>query len=101
AAEWERHGRSFVALAGIQWKMFMDAVDQARALVPPENFLELTYEEMCAEPLATFRRVAGFAELAWLSEFEKTVRGRVLKDANYKWRRELTPEQQRVLEDVL
>src|SRR4051794_37617167 len=48
-AEWERHDRSFVALAGIQWKMFMDAVDRARTLIPAASFLELTYEEMCDE----------------------------------------------------
>src|SRR5213078_3203453 len=27
--EWERHGRSFVALAGIQWKIMMGAIRQA------------------------------------------------------------------------
>jgi hypothetical protein len=101
AAEWERHDRSFVALAAIQWKIFMDAVDRARALVPADSFLELTYEEMCDEPVSTFRRIAGFAELEWLPVFENTVRTRVLNSANNKWRRELTAEQQRILEGVL
>lgn len=100
-AEWERHGRSFVALAGIQWKLFMDAVDHARTLVDPGSFLEITYEQMCADPAETFRHVARFSELEWLPEFEASIRRHEMRDANSKWRKELTPAQQAILEDVL
>jgi hypothetical protein len=100
-AEWERHGKSFVALAGIQWKLLMEAMDRAAENVPASNFLRVRYEDFIADPVASFRRVVAFCELDWPARFEHSVRQRRLKTANDKWRETLTPEQQRILEVVL
>lgn len=101
AAEWQRHDRSFVALAGIQWKILMDAMDSARQSVPASCMVEIKYEDLCREPISHFRRVVEFAELEWVPEFERTIRGASLRSENDKWRRDFTLDQQAILESVL
>lgn len=99
--EWEAHGRSFIALAGIQWKMLLAAAREAERTLPPDDVLELRYEEMCAEPLHVFRRVAAFAELRWSAGFESAVRSSSFRNTNARWRSDLTEAQQEVLTAVL
>jgi len=100
-AEWHRHDRSFVALAGIQWKILMDAMERARQSVPTSCMVEIEYEDLCRDPLSHFRRVAEFAELEWVPEFERAIRSAELRSENEKWRRYFTPSQQSILESVL
>lgn len=100
-AEWELHGKSFVALAGIQWKLLMAAMERAASFVPHADFLHVRYEDFVANPLACFRQVAEFCGLAWSTQFEQAISGYHLKTANDKWRSDLTPEQQSILESVL
>jgi hypothetical protein len=99
--EWNRHDRSFVALAAIQWKIFMDAMEVAKRSVPAERLLEVRYEDVCADPLKLFRQATDFTGLEWSSGFEEVVRRRGLRSENDKWRRDFTPRQQAILEDVL
>jgi len=101
AAEWQRHDRSFVALAGIQWKILMDAMDSARQSVPASSMVEIKYEDLCRDPIPHFRRVVEFAELDWVPAFERTIRGAELRSENEKWRRDFTLDQQAILESVL
>lgn len=101
AAEWQRHDRSFVALAGIQWKILMDAMESAKGSVPASCMVEIRYEDLCRDPVEHFRRVAEFAELEWVPEFERAVRGAALRSENEKWRRDFTSDQQAILESVL
>ncbi len=100
-AEWEHYGRSFVALAGIQWKLLMLAMDKAAMNVPATNLMHVRYEDFIDEPVATFRNVAEFCELDWSASFETSIRRKRLRNANEKWRDYLTLEQQALLEDVL
>lgn len=100
-AEWERHGRSFVALAGIQWKLLMMAMDAVAHDLPATDFLPLRYEDFIANPVVSFRRVLAFCGLDWSPRFERSIRRHPLATANDKWRANLTAEQQAVLEAVL
>ncbi|HEX7323841.1 MAG TPA: sulfotransferase [Rhodanobacteraceae bacterium] len=100
-AEWELHAKSFVALAGIQWKLLMAAMDRAASLVPQADFLHVRYEDFVANPLACFRHVAEFCDLAWSTQFEEAISSHHVRTANDKWRADLTPEQQSILESVL
>lgn len=100
-AEWERHDRSFVALAGIQWKILMAAYDAAGRAADSEALMEIRYEDLCAEPLPTFERVVRFCGLEWQAAFERSVAGYTLRSANEKWRTGLTAAQQTILDDVL
>lgn len=100
-SEWERHGQSFVALAGIQWKIIMDAVEQGRRHVEPGNFLDVRYETLCEDPVGTIRHLVNFAGLEWTPKFESTVKGERLRSMNDRWREELTGPQQGILQSVL
>lgn len=100
-AEWDRHGQSFVALAGIQWKILMDALEKARSTLTTENYLDIRYEDLCADPVGTYRAAIAFSGLDWSSGFEREVRASKLKSENEKWRRDFTAEQQRTLETVI
>jgi omega-hydroxy-beta-dihydromenaquinone-9 sulfotransferase len=101
ARTWERHERSFVALAGIQWNILMDAMEASKPGLPPSQLLEVRYEDVCTDPVGLFRKAVEFAGLEWSSRFESTVRAQRLRSENEKWRKELTEKQQSVLEDVL
>jgi hypothetical protein len=48
--EWEEAGRSFAVLAGLQWKILMDAFEAAKAQIPEDRWLDIRYEDFVAEP---------------------------------------------------
>ena len=99
--EWDRHGQSFVVLAAIQWKILMDAMESAKTSLSRDNFLELKYEDLCSDPLDTFKAVTEFCELEWTAEFEREIGKRELRNTNDKFKQDLTAQQQRDLEEVL
>src|SRR5690348_3234630 len=80
-AEWERHGKSFVALAGIQWKLLMDATAEAAARIPPGQFMAIRYEEFVTDPLSNFKQVVEFCGLDWSRKFEKAIASYTLETA--------------------
>jgi hypothetical protein len=99
-AAWERHGRSFVALAGLEWKIQMRAIQAARRTLGPNAFCEIKYEAFCNQPLNIYRQVLEFAELPWSAEFEQQVKAASIRSSD-RWRDDLTPGQQAILDDVL
>ncbi len=100
-AIWERHDRSFVALAGLEWRIQMRAMDAARRSVDGNRFLEIKYETYCAQPLETTRRVLQFADLPNSQEFERQLAATPIKNANERWREGLTEAQQCILDEIL
>ncbi len=100
-AEWEKYNRSFVALAAIEMNILMEAMEQAKSKVKPENFLEIKYEDLCVTPIDTFKDVVKFCQLDWNPKFGRTIESFELKNTNYKWQKELTPGQHKILEKVL
>lgn len=100
-SEWESHDRSFVALAGIQWKLLMAAMEAASRGLPAETFMQVRYEDFVDDPVASFQRVAAFCELDWSTRFERSISRHRLRTANDKWKENLTVVQQEILERVL
>lgn len=99
--EWEDHQRSFVALAAIQWKILMDATEETKKSIPADDFLEIKYEDLCDDPLTTFKTAAEFSELDWTPKFEKEIKKQKIKNTNHKWQAELTEGQKTILNQVL
>ncbi|MCZ6680911.1 MAG: sulfotransferase [Candidatus Poribacteria bacterium] len=97
---WEANGRSFVALAGIEWVMMQAAVEKASHSLPASQFLQIRYEDFCAAKVDTMRQVIQFAELDWTPDFAHRVERYPAKSANFKWRTELTESQQSILQEV-
>jgi hypothetical protein len=100
-ATWESYDRSFVALAGIEWRIQMRAIDAARRALGSKPFLEVRYEEFCDQPMDTYRRVLEFAEVPESAEFERHIKAASIRDMSNRWRDDLTPEQQDLLDDLL
>ncbi len=71
AMEWEDADRSFVVLAGLLWRMLMDAYDVARDALPGESWLEVRYEDLTAHPEETLRQLLDFCDLRWSNEFDR------------------------------
>jgi hypothetical protein len=58
--EWELSGRSFPVLAGIQWKMLLDAFELARERVDPDRWLDIRYEDFLEDPGSTIETIVAF-----------------------------------------
>jgi hypothetical protein len=101
-ATWEASDRSFVALAGLEWRIQLRAMEAARRALPdPTRFLEIKYETFCDQPLDTSRRVLEFAELQCSPQFERDVAATPIKNTSHRWRDGLTAAQQHLLDDLL
>jgi len=99
--EWEKFNKSFIALAGIELKILMEALDKGKKLIDQKNFMEIKYETLCSDPIHLFQEVLNFSELEWSDTFEKSLKDFTLNDQNDKWKTDLTENQQKVLEAVL
>jgi omega-hydroxy-beta-dihydromenaquinone-9 sulfotransferase len=99
--EWERHRRSFVALAGIEWKTHMDQFEAVKREFPKIDIYQVKYECFCANPIGELKRIADHCELSWPTQFEKATRAFHVKNENEKWKRDLTDQQCATLEEVL
>jgi hypothetical protein len=100
-AAWEASGRSFIALAGIQWRLHTRAIETARAGVDPNRYLEVRYEDYCADNWAICRRVLDFAELEQPAAFERHVKSARITDMTSRFRKDLSPEQVLMLSNLL
>ncbi len=99
-ATWESYDRSFTALAGLEWRIQMRAMEQARQALDPKSFYEVRYEAFCQQPLETSRKVLEFAELPPSAEFERRVKGTRIATSD-RWRDALTVGQQAILDNLL
>jgi sulfotransferase family protein len=100
-AVWESYDRSFVALAALEWRIQMRALEAARRTLPPQNFFEVKYESFCEQPLETYRRVLEFVELPDSPEFERRIKAASIQNRSSHWRDDLTASQQAQLDDLL
>ncbi|MEV6980534.1 sulfotransferase [Sphaerisporangium sp. NPDC051017] len=94
AEEWDRGGRSMIHLAGIGWKILMDAYERARATVPPDQWLEIRYEDLVDDPRKHMIMILEFLGLPWTSRFDHGFgRHRFESRQVDAFRRDLTPAQ--------
>jgi hypothetical protein len=100
-ATWEGYDRSFVALAGLEWRIQMRAMEAARKAVDEARFLEIKYETFCEQPMETCRRVLGFVELSSSAAFEREVAATPIRNTSQRWREGLTAAQQQLLDELL
>lgn len=99
--EWERHRRSFVALAAIEWKTHMDQFEAVKQDFPNIDICQVRYECLCANPIGELKRIADHCELTWDPWFETAARAFHVKNENEKWKSDLTEQQCTILGEVL
>lgn len=98
--EWEKFNQSFIALAAIQWKILMDAVEKSKKYINENNFLEIQYEELCTSPISVFKKAADFCDLEWSKKFAAMLNDFNIKSTNDNWRIDLTPYQHSIIEEI-
>lgn len=97
---WEATGKSFVGLAALEWVIMQDAVIKAKSDLASADFLEIRYEDFCADKLDVTKKILQFAELEWTVQYVQSVRHFPVESRNYKWKTDLTTEQQSHLEII-
>ncbi|WP_214412873.1 sulfotransferase family protein [Sphaerisporangium fuscum] len=98
AREWDREGRCMVHLAGIGWKILMDAYTSARAGVPDDLWLQVRYEDLVTEPHKQLRLILEFLGLPWTPRFEQGLARQGFTAGRVEaFRRDLTPGQVELL----
>lgn len=60
---WEAAERSQTVLAGLCWKILVEAHEEARAALAPGRWLDVRYEDLLAEPDTVMTEVLGFLGL--------------------------------------
>jgi hypothetical protein len=100
--EWEDSGRSFAVLAALGWRMLVEAFEAARALSPPDQWLDVRYEDALADPYRTFQRMLDFLDLTWDEAFDAGFsRHRLEGGRRAAFRDDLTSAQLAAVERVL
>lgn len=101
-AEWEESDRSFVVLAGLGWRILMDAMEEARRHVPADQWLDVRLEDVMEDPRGRTREVLDFLGLAWTPQFEAGfARHTFQASRGVAWRRDLNRHQIALLERTI
>ncbi len=100
-SEWLEHNKSFIALAAIEWKILMDALEEGKKPLTEKNYLEIRYEDLCASPIKEFEKVLKFSELEMTDKFQKIINQTKFRNTNSKWENELNDKQKTILNEVL
>jgi Sulfotransferase family len=101
AAAWEESGQSLVILAGLEWKLLMDAYEEARSGIDPSRWMQVRYEDLVEDPRHVTQDVLQYIDLAWTSEFEASFRRHSFGANKRGYEKDLTLSQQAELEKVL
>lgn len=99
--EWNSHDQSFTALAAIEWKLVMDAVEASRDEIRPERLLEIRYEDLCAEPYGMMERILAHCGVESSATLKNAMRRDPLRSRNARWREDLGPANAEILDSVL
>lgn len=100
-AEWNAHEQSFVALAAIEWKLVMEAVENARVEVADGDLMNVCYEDLCADDERSLRSIVEYMGLDWATEMDDALVRFPLRTRNDKWRDELGAHNAAIVNEVL
>ncbi len=99
---WEESGRSFVVLAGLGWKILIEALEASRAAVPTDLWLDVRLEDLIERPVVETRRILAFLGLTWDGPYERGFRRHTFQASRGQaWQRDLSPGHILALERVL
>lgn len=86
-SEWERHDRSPVALAALQWVRELEVARAEQAELAAGQFIEVRYEDFLAEPHSVLRRLYLGSGLSYVDATEAFINAQNLfLAANLKYR---------------
>lgn len=101
-ALWEEADRSFVVLAGLGWRILLDAIEEARTQVPADQWLDVRLEDVMEDPRGKTREILDFLGLEWTPRYESGFRRHTFQASRgVAWRRDLSREQVLLLERTI
>jgi len=85
---------------GLQWKMIVEYALESAKSIPPERYIQLRYEDLCAHPKQIFREISERVELKWdEAALEKLVSD--IESRNYKWHEKFSDQEVAMLNSRL
>jgi hypothetical protein len=100
--DWEAASHSWTYLAGLEWKRFMAAFEEARDEIDSERWLDVRYEDLVARPREVTTSVLEFAGLnGWDGLGRHLARLGISEGRTDAYRDELRPEDVALLEAML
>lgn len=75
-----------------QWDNVVRAVSENGARLPPEQYIEVKYEDYAADPVAFVQRLTRFCEIEWPADAIREAT-RHIENRNDKWAKEFSPDQ--------
>jgi Sulfotransferase family len=99
---WEDSGRSFAVLAGLGWKVLIEALEQARAETPDGQWLDVRMEDLIDDPRGQMANVMTFLELPWDEHYEAGFQRHTFQASRGQaWKRDLAASDIADLERVI
>ena len=100
-ALWKKYDNSFVALAAIQYLIYMEAFELAKSKLNENDILEIKYEDFVTSPSLELKRAVEFMGLTWDKSIEKGLESFNIVDNNVKWKKDLTTSQQIIVSEII
>ena len=97
----EKYDESFAVLAGLQWKILVDEIENEGRNLKKSDFMTIRYEDLMDKPLNVMRDVCSFLDLSYTKKFDKKISNYNLRNMNYKWKENLTSIEKQKLNDFL
>jgi hypothetical protein len=88
---WRAEGRDPWELCARHWVEEIRAIEEGLQTVPDEHVLRLRYEDVVADPMHAFERIAAFVGLPDDPAWEASLAGLPISDQNEGWRARLDP----------
>lgn len=97
--EWGQYSHSYSYLAGMSWKILMDAFHAAEKELDSSNYLKIRYEDILENPKSSFKAMLNFCELDWSRKFNAKFERQVIKPGRSRaFENDLTFEQLKEVE---
>jgi len=109
----EKYDNSFVAMAGVYWKFFVNQIDKKAQSLNENDYFLVKYEDLCKDPLGWSKKCLEFCEVDQEdSQFNKNfsileTTDSMIADANNKsfrikpWREYFSSKEIEMLDDIL
>lgn len=99
--DWKSTGKPAIELCAHHWQQMVRAVLSAVPFLEDDQYIDLRYEELTANPLTEMRKLINFCGLRWTKSFEIKIKHQPIYNFNNKWRENLSVSDQQILEDCL
>lgn len=101
ATIWGRSHHSFTVLAALEWVILENAFREAISRAEKGSVISIKYEDFCDNPIVTLKSVFEFCDLGFTPSLSKHLASYRIRNANSKWREDLSDLQREELETVL